>query len=123
DADLGDAGIVAAQKSSGSIVGKSIRATPRLAMDVVLSPFRFVWKVLRRNYTAEGLAKSQRMEVNGKTVSIIDYNATMNESKKPRSVFKKAEDAAATGYNYTEKTVFLPFQFLDSVVGAIFMPF
>ncbi len=123
DADLGDADIVAAQKPSGSIIGKAIRATPRLAEDVVLSPFRFVWKVLRRNYTAEGLAKSQTMEVNGNTVSIIDYNAEVSKSKKPKKLYEKAEDAAAAGYNYTEKTVFLPFQFLDSMVGAIFMPF
>ena len=123
NADLGDADIIAAQKPSGSIVGKAIRATPRVAADVVLSPFRFVWKVLRKNYTAEGLAKSQTIEVNGKTVSIVDYNADMNKSKKPKSLSQKAEDAAATGYNYTEKTIFLPFQFLDSLIGAIFMPF
>ncbi len=123
DGDLGDASIVAAQKPSGSIIGKAIRATPRFAEDVVLSPFRFVWKVLRRNYTAEGLAKSQTIEVNGKTVSIMDYNAEVNKSKKPKKLYEKAEDAAASGYNYTEKTVFLPFQFLDSMVGAIFMPF
>ena len=123
DGDLGDADIIATQKPSGSIVGKAIRATPGVAADVVLAPFRFVWRVLKKNYTAEGLAKSQTIELNGKTVSIIDYNEEVNKSKKPRTLYQKTRDAAAAGYNYTEKTVFLPFQFLDSAVGAIFMPF
>jgi len=123
DGDLGDADIIATQKPSGSIVGKAIRATPRVAEDVVLAPFRFVWRVLKKNYTAAGLAKSQTIEVNGKTVSIIDYNAEVNKSKKKETLYQRTVDAAAAGYNYTEKTVFLPFQFLDSAVGAIFMPF
>ena len=123
DGDLGDADIIATQKPSGSIVGKAIRATPGVAEDVVLAPFRFVWTVLKKNYTAAGLAKSQTIEVNGKTVSIIDYNAEVNKSKKKETLYQKTVDAAAAGYNYTEKTVFLPFQFIDSAVGAIFMPF
>ena len=123
NADLGDAEIVGAQKPSGSTVGKAVRAIPGFAEDVVLSPFRFVWRVLKKTYTAEGLPKSERIEVNGKTVSIIDYNEEVNSSKKSKPLYKKAEDAAASGYNYAEKTVFLPFQFLDSLVGAIFMPF
>jgi len=121
--ELSDADIVAAQKPSGSIIDKAIRATPQLAKDVVLSPFRFVWKVLKKSYTAEGLAKSQTMQINGKTVAIADYTAEMNKSKKQKSLSEKAMGATATGYNYAEKTVFLPFQFLDSAVGAIFMPF
>jgi hypothetical protein len=121
--DLGDADIIATQKPSGSIIGKAIRATPGVAADVVLAPFRFVWRVLKKNYTAEGLAKSQTIELNGKTVSIIDYNEEVNKSKKTKTLYQKTKDAAAAGYNYTEKTVFLPFQFLDSAVGAIFMPF
>ena len=126
DEDLAETDILAAQGEpapSGSVVGRAIRAAPGVAEDTVLFPFRFVWKVLKQNYTVEGLAKSQKVLVGDQYVSIVDYNKAVNKSNEKRTLAQKAEDASATGYDYTEKTLFLPFRFVDSVVGLIFSPF
>ncbi len=124
DEDIAESDLLAAQgasKPAGSLVGRAIRATPGLAANVALAPFRFVWKVLRKNYTAEGLAKQQRIQIGDKTLSVVEYNETV--TKKQKSLREKAEYAAETTYDYTEKTVFLPFRFVDSVIGLVLSPF
>ncbi len=126
DEDLAETELLAEQGEpapTGSVVGRAIRAAPGVAKDTALFPFRFVWTVLKKNYGVEGLARSQKVLVGDKYVSVIDYNREVSEQTGKRTLLQKAEDAGGTVYDDTNKTIFLPFRFMDSLVALVFSPF
>ena len=108
-----------------SLVGRAVRGASAVAEKTALSPFKFLWKSVKENYSGDGdtATPGTAQALAGKNGSAATNHTHANPSATPKPLKDKVESAVSTATDATERTVFLPLKLLDDGIGLLFSPF